>query len=126
MPNNLENKFDYSHTITVAKDASQSEALDMGEGWAIGFCVPAALEATSYQLSFQSAPTFTGTYVTVYKGGTKLALPITASTQSMLDTLADLYGVRFLKITIETSGGVAVSQATAARIFTVVKDSRAG
>ncbi len=108
-------------TITVAQGQSVSAALDLDTATAVGFVVPAALEATTAQISFLAATSLTGTYKVVKQGGTKLALPIAASDFGLLVGLSDLAGIRFLKIVCETAGGVAVAQATADRVFEVVK-----
>jgi len=107
--------------VTVAQNDSVSGAIDLGAGTAIGFIVPAALEATTTNISFLGASSLGGTYKVVKQGGTKLTVPVAASDYAMLAGLTDLYGVRYLKIQLETAAGVAVAQATAARVFEVVQ-----
>jgi len=108
-------------SLTVPIAASESDALDLDAGVAIGLVAPAALEATTAQVSFKAATSLAGTYKVVKQNGTKLTVPIAVDDFGMLYNITDLIGVRFLKIVLETAGGVAVAQATAARVFSVVK-----
>lgn len=104
-------------TISVAKDASESAEIDLLSETAVGFVVPSQVEATTAQLSFKVSDISGGTFYPVYKDGVKLTLPITVSTFCKFEDLFALFGVRFLKIVLETSAGVAVVQSTAGRTF---------
>ena len=107
-------------TITVPNGSALSGAIDLGRDMLVGLIVPAALEATSAQLSFFGSDTLGGTYGQIKQGGTKLALPVAVNDHGLLANFTDLAGVRFLKIQIETAGGVAVAQ-TADRVFKAIK-----
>ena len=114
----------YTQTIVVAQGQSLSAAVDLGEGYGlVGFIPPAAVEATTTNLSIQASPTAGGTYQTVYPDGVRYSLPFVVSVVVPIqDKLASiLMTVRFFKITLETAAGVAVSQATASRTFTIIK-----
>lgn len=120
--NNLPKTLDFSETITIAKDASLSGAIDLEGRKAVGFIAPAALEATTAQLSFWAATSLTGTYKQVKRDGTALALTIAVDDYGLFDNPLALFGVRYLKVRAETAAGAAVVQATAARIFTVIEE----
>lgn len=106
-------------TVTVAQNQSESAEIDLRTETAIGFIVPAAIEATTAQISFKAADKSAGTFLPVYKDGVKLTLPITVSTLVRFEDLFSLFDIRFLKIILEDTAGTAVSQATAARIFNI-------
>ena len=108
-------------TMTIPKDASLSAAIDLDGATAIGFMTPAAIEATTVQLGFFASNTLAGTYVEVNKNGTPVTLTFAVDEYALLENPTDLFGVRFLKIQAQTVAEVAVVQATAARIFRVVK-----
>ena len=107
--------------LTVAQGQSLSPAIDLDTANAIGFVIPAALEATTAQMSFLGATSLLGTYKTVKVGGTKLALPIAANDFAIFTAINSLVGVRFLKVQLETAGGVAVAQASQAVAIEVIK-----
>lgn len=107
--------------LTVAQGQSLSPAIDLDTANAIGFVIPAALEATTAQMSFLGATSLLGTYKTVKVGGTKLALPIAVNDFAILTAINSLIGVRFLKVQLETAGGVAVAQASQAVAIEVIK-----
>jgi hypothetical protein len=123
--------FDTTQTITVASGESVSAAIDLGgggsssatpgSGYPLGFICPAAIEATTARLSFLSSATLAGTYTAVKRGGTAVTLTFAVNDYGLMTNPSDLWGVRFLKIVCETAAGVAVAQATAARVFTVIK-----
>lgn len=108
-------------TVTVAQGQSLSAAIDVETATVTGFVLPAAVEATTAQMSFLGATSLGGTYKTVKKNGVKLALPIAVNDFAMLAAITDLAGVRYLKIQLETAGGVAVAQASQAVVVEVVK-----
>jgi hypothetical protein len=112
---------DLTQTITVAQGESLSAAVDLGAATLIGLDHPAAIEATTTNISFWCAPTLGGTYKQVAVGGTLLSLPMAVSTWGMLSNIGQLYGVRYLKIRCETAAGAAVAQATSARVFGLIK-----
>lgn len=114
------NKVTYP-TVTVAQAASASAAIDLETANAIGFVMPAVLEATTAQISFQAATTLAGTYKTVKRGGTKLTVPVLVNDFAFLTNVGDLLGIRYLKVVLETVGGVAVAQASQAVVIEVIK-----
>jgi len=108
-------------TMTIPKDASLSAAIDLSCSTAIGFMTPEAIEATTVQLGFFASNTLAGTYYEVNKNGTPVTLTFAVDEYALLENPADLFGVRFIKIQAQTAAEVAVVQATAARVFTVIK-----
>ena len=108
-------------TVTIAQTASLSGAIDLKGSTAIGFITPAAIEATTVQLGFFASDSLTGTYVEVNRNGTPVTLTFAVDEYAMLENPMDLFGVRFLKIQCQTAAEVGVAQATAARVFKVVK-----
>jgi len=110
---------DVSQTVTIAQNASMSGAIDLGVNTLVGIFMPAAIEATTTNLLFWTAPTLAGTYVQVYDGGTALTIPMAVSTYGKLAGIDDVFGLRFIKISVATAAGVAVPQATALRLFTL-------
>ena len=115
------NNINLDDTMTIAKDASRSSAIDLKGATAIGFMTPAAIEATTVQLGFFASNTLTGTYYEVNKNGVPVTLTFAVDEYALLENPTDLFGVRFLKIEAQTAAEVAVVQATAARVFRVVK-----
>ena len=115
------NNINLDDTMTIAKDASRSSAIDLKGATAIGFMTPAAIEATTVQLGFFASNTLAGTYYEVNKNGTPVTLTFAVDEYALLENPTDLFGVRFLKIEAQTAAEVAVVQATAARVFRVVK-----
>ena len=115
------NSINYESSLTIAQNQSLSGAIDLAGATAIGFITPAAIEATTVQLGFFGSDTLAGTYVEVNKNGTPVTLTFAVDEYAMLDNVSDLFGVRFLKIQCQTAAEVAVAQATAARIFKVIK-----
>ena len=112
----------YDFTLTVPIAGSQSPAVDIGDMSLLGFICPAAIEATTVQLSLQASPTLAGAYTQVYADGVRVTLPFTVNNYALFDNYlrAIFIGLRFIKITLETAAGVAVAQATAARVFTLI------
>ena len=108
-------------TMTIPKDASLSAAIDLSGSTCLGFITPAAIEATTVQLGFFASDSLAGTYVEVNRNGTPVTLTFAVSEYALLENPADLFGVRFIKIQAQTAAEVAVVQATAARVFTVIK-----
>jgi uncharacterized glyoxalase superfamily metalloenzyme YdcJ len=115
------NNINLDDTMTIAKDASRSSAIDLKGATAIGFMTPAAIEATTVQLGFFASNTLTGTYYEVNKNGVPVTLTFAVDEYALLENPSDLFGVRFLKIEAQTAAEVAVVQATAERVFRVVK-----
>ena len=112
---------DFSQTITIAKDASLSGAIDLKGATCLGFICPAAIEATTVELGFFASSTLAGTYTEVKRDGLGVILTFAVNDYALLPNPADLFGVRFLKIRAQTAVPAAVTQATAARVFTVIK-----
>lgn len=108
-------------TITIAQNQSLSGAIDLEGSTAIGFITPAAIEATTVQLGFFGSDTLAGTYVEVNKNGVPVTLTFAVDEYALLENIGDLFGVRFLKVQAQTAAEVGVAQATAARVFKVVK-----
>lgn len=108
-------------TITIAKDASLSGAIDLKGSTCLGFICPAAIEATTVQLGFKASDSLAGTYTTVKRDGTALKLTFAVNDYALMPNPGDLFGVRFLKIEAQTAVPAAVTQATAARVFKVIK-----
>lgn len=106
-------------TATVAQAASESGEVDTGGAGTLWIYPPAAIEATTAQISFKTGHT-TGTRVQAYDDyGVKITIPFTVGTSIKLP--ADkILGARFVSIVCETAAGVAVAQATAARAFILV------
>ena len=115
------NNINLDTTMTIAEGASLSAAIDLKGATAVGFITPAAIEATTVQLGFFSSNALDGTYVEVNKNGIPVTLTFAVDEYALLENPTGLFGVRFLKIQAQTAAGVAVAQATAARIFRVVK-----
>ena len=108
-------------TMTIPKAASLSAAIDLSGSTCLGFITPAAIEATTVQLGFFASDSLSGTYVEVNRNGTPVTLTFAVDEYALLENPADLFGVRFIKIQAQTAAEVAVVQATAARVFTVIK-----
>ena len=108
-------------TMTIPKAASLSAAIDLSGSTCLGFITPAAIEATTVQLGFFASDSLSGTYVEVNRNGTPVTLTFAVDEYALLENPADLFGVRFMKIQAQTAAEVAVVQATAARVFTVIK-----
>ena len=112
---------DFSQTITIAKDASLSGAIDLKGATCLGFICPAAIEATTVELGFFASDTLAGTYTEVKRNGLGVILTFAVNDYALMPNPEDLVGVRFLKIQTQTAVPVAVAQATAARTFKVIK-----
>jgi hypothetical protein len=110
----------YFPSLTVLIATSLSVAVDLDAYHLVGFVCPAAIEATTTNVSFTASPTLAGTYNIVKPNGIKLSIPFLINDYITLSNIPDLYGVRFIKFQMETAAGVAVAQATAARIFTLI------
>ncbi len=106
--------------ITVQAGAALSDAIDLGRDVLAGVIVPAAIDATTAQVSFFASETLGGTYKQVKQNGVKLALPIAVNDFGLLDFPGTLVGVRFVKIQLETAAGAAVNQ-VAAKTFKAIK-----
>ncbi len=113
------NLVDYT-TITVANGQSLSAAVDLNGSQVLGFICPAAIEATTVQLSFWASDTLAGAYTQVKKNGTPVVMTFAVNDFNMLTAAADLKGVRFLKVRCETAVPVAVAQ-TADRVFKIIR-----
>ena len=113
----------YDKTVTIAKDASLSAAVDLEDGRLVGFICPAAIEATTVRLGFKASPTLTGTYNDVTIDGAEAFLTFAVDDYALVGANfgAYVFGFRFLKIEAQTVAGAAVAQATAARVFTVIR-----
>ena len=106
-------------TVTVAQTESESGEVDLAGAATVMIYPPAAVEATTAQMSFKVGRV-TGSRAQLNdEYGVKLVIPFTAA-QPIRVPASMLPAVRFLSIVLETSGGVAVAQATAAREFTLV------
>jgi hypothetical protein len=114
-------ELNFEQTITIAKDASLSGAIDLKGATCLGFICPAAIEATTVQLGFFASDSLTGTYNAVKRSGTALKLTFAVDDYALMPNPEDLVGVRFLKIEAQTAVPAAVVQATAARVFKVIK-----
>lgn len=112
---------DMSQTITIESGESQSDAIDLVSNGLVGFITPAAIDATTVQLSIQASDAIDGTFNDVYVDGVKFALTFGVDEYNLISTeINEIFvGLRFIKITMETSLGVAVVQ-TADRIFTII------
>jgi len=115
------NNTNLGDTITIAIGESLSPAIDLKGSTAIGFMTPAAIEATTVQLGFFASDTLAGTYLEVNKNGTPVTLTFAVDEYALLENPTDLFGVRFLKIRTQTAVPAAVAQATAARVFKVIR-----
>ena len=115
------NNINLDATITIAIGQSLSAAIDLKGSTCLGFITPAAIEATTAKLGFFASNALDGTYVEINKNGIPVSLTFAVDEYALLENSADLFGVRFLKIQAQTAAGVAVAQATAARIFRVIK-----
>jgi hypothetical protein len=106
-------------TVTVAQNESESGEVDLAGAATVMIYPPAAVEATTAQMSFKVGRV-TGSRAQLNdEYGVKLVIPFTAG-QPIRVPASMLPAVRFLSIVLETSGGVAVAQATAAREFVFV------
>lgn len=109
--------------VVVAIGESLSAAVDLEGRRIVGFIAPAAIEATTTNVSFAAAPTLTGTYNVVKPDGVKLTLPFAVNDYFLFATTQLFFGVRFVKLQMETGAGAAVAQATAARTFTLILET---
>lgn len=106
-------------TVTVAQTESESGEVDLAGAAIVMIYPPPAVEATTAQMSFKVGRV-TGSRAQLNdEYGVKLVIPFTAA-QPIRVPASMLPAVRFLSIVLETSAGVAVAQATAAREFVVV------
>jgi len=106
-------------TVTVAQAESESGEVDLAGAATVMIYPPAAVEATTAQMSFKVGRV-TGSRAQLNdEYGVKLVIPFTAA-QPIRVPASMLPAVRFLSIVLETSGGAAVAQATAARDFVFV------
>lgn len=106
-------------TVTVAQGESESGEVDLAGAATVMIYPPAAVEATTAQMSFKVGRV-TGSRAQLNdEYGVKVVIPFTAA-QPIRVPASMLPAVRFLSIVLETSGGVAVAQATAAREFVFV------
>jgi len=106
-------------TVTVAQGESESGEVDLAGAATVMIYPPAAVEATTAQMSFKVGRV-TGSRAQLNdEYGVKLVIPFTAA-QPIRVPASMLPAVRFLSIVLETSGGAAVAQATAAREFVFV------
>ena len=110
------NKF----SATVPQNASQSGLMNIGDGMIIGISAPAALEATTTQLSFLVGTSAAdASPKALYVDNAKLTMPITVSTDNHLSNTTAFMGEPFIAIVTENSSGSPVTQSTADRIFTI-------
>ena len=111
--------------VVVAINTSLSAAVDLAGYRLVGFNAPAAIEATTTNVSFTAAPSLAGTYNIVKPDGVKLTLPFAVNDYVTFSatTSMQMFGVRWVKLQLETGAGVAVSQATAARTFTLILET---
>lgn len=106
-------------TATVAQAASESGEVDTGGAGSLMIYPPAAIEATTTNISFKVGHTTGTRYVLYDEYGVKVSIPFTVGVAIKLP--ADkLLGGRYVSIVCETAAGVAVAQATAARAFILV------
>lgn len=106
-------------TVTVAQNESESGEVDLAGAATVMIYPPAAVEATTAQMSFKVGRVAGSRAQLNDEYGVKLVIPFTAA-QPIRVPASMLPAVRFLSIVLETSGGAAVAQATAAREFTFV------
>lgn len=102
---------------------SLSTAVDLEGYKLVGIIMPTAIEATTARMTFQASNAIDGTYVSVVKNATAIALTFAVSTYEVLDGVSLFTGVRWLKIRMETGAGAAVAQATAARTFVFILEA---
>lgn len=106
-------------TVTVAQSASESGELDTGGAGILMIYPPAAIEATTTNISFKVGHTAGSRYQLYDEYGVKVSIPFTVGTA--IKVPADkLLGGRYVSIVCETAAGAAVAQATAAREFVFV------
>jgi len=117
---------DFSKTLTITQSQSQSSPLDLGVYGLLGVVTPAALETNTGRLSFQAATASTGTYRDVYVDGNKAFLTCTVAQYALVSShfQALVRGMRYIKITAESTTGVAISQTTTTRVFTAILTTR--
>lgn len=106
-------------TVTVAQGESESGEVDLAGAATVMIYPPAAVEATTAQMSFKVGRVAGSRAQLNDEYGVKLVIPFTAA-QPIRVPASMLPAVRFLSIVLETSGGAAVAQATAAREFVFV------
>jgi len=106
-------------TVTVAQTESESGEVDLAGAATVMIYPPAAVEATTAQMSFKVGRVAGSRAQLNDEYGVKLVIPFTAA-QPIRVPASMLPAVRFLSIVLETSGGAAVAQATAAREFVFV------
>ena len=113
-------EMNFSKTMTIAQNQSLSGAIDLDGFTAVGFICPSAIEATTVALYFFASSAIDGTYTAVQRNGIDVSLTFAVNDYALFEKPADLFGVRFLKIRASTAADVAVAQATAARVFTII------
>lgn len=109
--------------ITVAINGSLSGAVDVGANKIVGLICPAAIEATTTNVSLAAAPALAGTYNVVKPDGVKWTKPFAVNDYLTFANLSSLLGIRWVKIQLETAAGAAVVQATAARTFQLILEA---
>lgn len=109
-------------TVTVAQGESESGEVDLAGTATVMIYPPAAVEATTAQMSFKVGRVAGSRAQLNDEYGVKLVIPFTAA-QPIRVPASMLPAVRYLSIVLETSAGVAVAQATAARDFVFVTRS---
>lgn len=106
-------------TATIAQGESESAEVDLGNRALIAVITPAEVEATTAQISIKHGHV-SGTRHVRQKYGVKQAIEISTTNRESVVDPADYPALRYVSIVAETSAGVAVAQATAAREFVLV------
>ena len=106
-------------TATCAQTASETGEIALGGAGIVMIYPPAAVEATTAQISIKAGRE-TGSRAQLNDDyGVKVVIPFTAGQPISVDP-SRFPALRFISFVLETSAGVAVAQATAARAFIVV------
>jgi hypothetical protein len=85
----------------------------------VGIVTPAAVEATTTHLSIKHGLVSGTRYTRQSAGGVRQQVAITVDRETYVEPSVAA-GLRFVSIVAETAAGVAVAQATAARVFTLL------
>lgn len=109
-------------TMTVAKGASVSGAVDIRNLTPVGIITPAALEATTVLIVWSVSMDGTN-YFPLHNSTAAVTTPCVANAAwaVSVDPWTDFPGWRYLKFTLAASDGTtAVAQATDPRVFSLV------
>jgi hypothetical protein len=106
-------------TCTIAIGQSESAEVDLGGRALVAIVTPAAVEATTAQVSLKHG-VVSGTRHFLQKLGTKMSEKIDTTNLETRVDVADYAALHYVSIVAETAAGAAVVQATAEREFVLL------